>query len=428
MAGRSGPARPCQRTVTPPSVEVMFLAPFRKTELPSAISKWFLVNGFVVAGWIAHIPRQKVALQTSPGPLGLALLCMAVGSIFGMMAAPRMIGRLGAGRAAWMAGFAFAFLVPFPLLVGSVPLLGLSLLAFGTMHGLMDVTMNAAAAACEKDADRPLMSSFHGWFSVGMVAGVSGGVAALKAGLPPAAHAVLVIAIAAGLLLSAWPSGRLDRSAEGICCWLAGEHEPADACPVGPGIRVSIPGGCYGRLVRSTRRRVRGGSRRRLGRLRGLHRDVGGGPIRRRPINPANRRCERGPRRRMAGRVRCRRWALDGCVNRGDSRLWHRRAGTGERRSGAVPRRGRPGPDRPGGRSRPRYRSGIRRLPRRPAIGGLHGRGGRPAAGDVPGHRRRDTAGRRGSSTATAPKARQPKSTRTGSDEGRSSSTWTGRS
>src|SRR5579864_8076189 len=181
----------------------MLLAPSRQTELPSAISKWFLVNGFVVAGWIAHIPRQKVALQTSLGPLGLALLCMAVGSIFGMMAAPRMIGGLGASRAAWMAGFAFAFLVPCPLLAGSVPLLGLSLLAFGTMHGLMDVTMNAAAAACEKDVGRPLMSSFHGWFSVGMVAGVSGAVAALKAGLPPAAHAALVIAIAAGLLLSA---------------------------------------------------------------------------------------------------------------------------------------------------------------------------------------------------------------------------------
>src|SRR5580704_14629928 len=101
--------------------QVMLLAPSPQTELPSAISKWFLVNGFVVAGWIAHIPRQKVALQTSPGPLGLALLCMAVGSIFGLIAAPRMIGRLGAGRAAWMAGFAFAFLVPFPLLAGSVP-------------------------------------------------------------------------------------------------------------------------------------------------------------------------------------------------------------------------------------------------------------------------------------------------------------------
>lgn len=200
----------------------MLLAPSRQTELPSAISKWFLVNGFVVAGWIAHIPRQKVALQTSPGPLGLALLCMAVGSIFGMMAAPRMIGRLGAGRAAWMAGFAFAMLVPFPLLAGSVPLLGLALLAFGTMHGLMDVTMNAAAAACEKDVGRPLMSSFHGWFSVGMVAGVSGGVAALKAGLPPAAHAALVIAVAAGLLLSARPSGSLTRSAEGVSAgWLA---------------------------------------------------------------------------------------------------------------------------------------------------------------------------------------------------------------
>jgi HAD superfamily hydrolase (TIGR01509 family) len=201
---------------------VMASRTVRRWESPQAISKWFLVNGFVVAGWIAHIPRQKIALQTTPGPLGLALLCMAVGSIFGMMAAPRMISRFGAGRAAWTAGFAFALLVPFPLLAGSVPTLGLALLAFGMAHGFMDVTMNAAAAACEKDVGRPLMSSFHGWFSVGMVAGVSGGVAALATGLAPAAHAALVITAAAGLLatsLPSRPSGSFgDRVSSG---WLA---------------------------------------------------------------------------------------------------------------------------------------------------------------------------------------------------------------
>jgi HAD superfamily hydrolase (TIGR01509 family) len=195
---------------------VMASAMERPWESPQAISKWFLVNGFVVAGWIAHIPRQKIALQTTPGPLGLALLCMAVGSIFGMMAAPRMIGRFGAGRAAWTAGIAFALLVPFPLLAGSVPILGLALLAFGMAHGFMDVTMNAAAAACEKNVGRPLMSSFHGWFSVGMVAGVSGGVAALAAGLSPVAHAALVIAVAAGPLATSLSSDTSRRTAEGV--------------------------------------------------------------------------------------------------------------------------------------------------------------------------------------------------------------------
>lgn len=165
-----------------------------------AISLWFLLNGFVTASWLAHVPRQSEALDASPGPLGLALLCMAIGSVVGMSAAPASIGRWGSGRAAWLAGWAYAFLVPLPIVAPSVFLLGAGLLAFGAAHGLMDVTMNSAAAECERHYGRAIMSSFHGWFSFGMVVGIAGGVAALTAGLPPLVHAALVIAIALSFL------------------------------------------------------------------------------------------------------------------------------------------------------------------------------------------------------------------------------------
>jgi HAD superfamily hydrolase (TIGR01509 family) len=171
----------------------------------SAVSRWFLINGFVTASWVAHVPRQTVALEASPGSLGLALLCMALGSVLGMVAAPWVIGRCGAARGAWLAGAAFALLVPFPLLAGSVPALALALLVFGVAHGLMDVTMNVAAAACERSLGRPAMSSFHGWFSVGMVAGVAGGVGALAVGFRPAGHAATVIGLAAAFLLASRP-------------------------------------------------------------------------------------------------------------------------------------------------------------------------------------------------------------------------------
>jgi hypothetical protein len=167
------------------------------------ISAWFFLNAFLVASWVAHVPRLKEDLHTSPGPLSLALLCMAFGSGIGMALAPGTIGRFGAGRAAWGSGVAFALLLPAPLLAGSVPGLGLALLAFGTAHGLMDVAMNTAAAAAERALGRPVMSFFHAWFSVGMVAGVLAAVGALAVGLSPAGHAGAVMALtAAGLLLS----------------------------------------------------------------------------------------------------------------------------------------------------------------------------------------------------------------------------------
>jgi hypothetical protein len=189
-----------------------------------AISQWFLLNGFVTASWVAHVPGRAVELQASPGALGLALLCMALGSIVGMAAAPRAASLFGAGRAAWAAGLAYALLLPLPLTAGSIPGLGLALLAFGVVHGLMDVTMNTAAAACEVVLERPVMASFHGWFSIGMVVGVLGGVSAIAAGLPPLGHAAITISVAALLLLTGLP-----RRAE---------HRPASADHLGRRARL----------------------------------------------------------------------------------------------------------------------------------------------------------------------------------------------
>src|ERR1700674_1075362 len=84
------------------------------------ITGWFALNGFVLASWLAHIPRVSAALGVPPGALGLALLCMAAGSVLGMVGAPWAIRRIGAGRSAWAAALAFALLLPLPLSAGSV--------------------------------------------------------------------------------------------------------------------------------------------------------------------------------------------------------------------------------------------------------------------------------------------------------------------
>lgn len=173
-----------------------------------AVSGWFLLNGFVVASWVAHIPRQATALEIPPDTLGLVLLGMAVGSILGMTTAPTAIRRIGADRAAWITGIIFALLIPLPILAGSITFLGVSLVVLGAFHGLLDVTMNAAAARCERALGRPVMSAFHGWFSVGMVVGVTGGSALLAVGFTPLGHAVLVVGIGIFLVFTCRPAAR----------------------------------------------------------------------------------------------------------------------------------------------------------------------------------------------------------------------------
>ena len=69
-----------------------------------------------------------------------------------------------------------------------------------------DVAMNKAAADHEQTLGRPVMAGFHGWFSVGMVAGVGAGAAALLIGIPPLVHAAIVIVLAVGVLSTGLPA------------------------------------------------------------------------------------------------------------------------------------------------------------------------------------------------------------------------------
>lgn len=127
----------------------------------------FLVAGFGVACWAPLIPYAKARLAVDDGVLGLLLLCLGIGSVVAML----MTGMLSAryGSKPIIVGGAIGMALFLPLLaVASTPLtLGLALFVFGGSLGSLDVAMNIHAIEVEKAAKRPLMSGFHGLYSVG---------------------------------------------------------------------------------------------------------------------------------------------------------------------------------------------------------------------------------------------------------------------
>src|SRR5262249_43835717 len=88
-----------------------------------------------------------------------------------------------------------------------VPSLTLSLGLLGASNGLLDVSMNAQAAALERRLGRTIMSSLHGLFSVGGVAGALVAAGAMAAGLSDAHHVVGAALVA--LVLAAFALPRL---------------------------------------------------------------------------------------------------------------------------------------------------------------------------------------------------------------------------
>jgi len=150
-----------------------------------AIMALFFGAGFTYALWGVHVPFFKEKFHFSDGELSLALFAVAGGAILAMGPLGRWIARVGSARACLWGSLVFAgsaALLPWmPTPLWLFP----ALVVFGAANSLFDVAMNAQASLLEQRSARPIMSSLHGLFSVGGLAGALAGSAWLGGGLPP---------------------------------------------------------------------------------------------------------------------------------------------------------------------------------------------------------------------------------------------------
>ncbi|MGB9647813.1 MAG: MFS transporter, partial [Stellaceae bacterium] len=144
----------------------------------------FFANGFVVASWLPHIPEVKERLGLDDFLLGMALFSMAAGSVLVLPLAGWSAGRFGSDLTTRTAGLALCLLLPAPVVAPDLVTLILSLLLFGAANGMLDVSMNAQAVLIEDRYRRPILSSLHGLYSTGGLAGASLAAAAASGGIP----------------------------------------------------------------------------------------------------------------------------------------------------------------------------------------------------------------------------------------------------
>jgi MFS family permease len=181
-----------------------------------ATSVIFFLNGVGIGVWSAHIPLVRDRTGIDSRILGFVLLAMAGGAMVAMPLSGMLITRYGSRRVTIWAAFFFGVLIP--LLVASTHMEGLfaAAIAFGAMNGALDVAMNAHAAEVETKRQRPTMSSFHGFFSIGGMAGAVLGALLIREGLGDGrgalgvgiATVISVLLAAPGLLpMSAGPTG-----------------------------------------------------------------------------------------------------------------------------------------------------------------------------------------------------------------------------
>jgi MFS family permease len=184
----------------------------------------FFVNGAVFANWVSQIPSVAEHLHLQPAALGVGLVGSAVGAVLALLASGLVVARFGSRLVTTVSALLFCAALPLPILAPNVATLFVSLLVFGAASSTMDVAMNTQAVAVERAYARPIMSSFHGLWSIGAFTGAvaSGLVAGLGVGAVPhlIGAAVLLAGITAVAAFALLPAPRRAISvaslAEGI--------------------------------------------------------------------------------------------------------------------------------------------------------------------------------------------------------------------
>ena len=167
-----------------------------------SVSLIFFANGFVVASWLPHIPAVKERLALGDFLLGTALFSMAVGSVLVLPFAGWSAGRFGSNATTRAAALTLCVLLPAAVWAPNLPTLVLALLAFGAANGMLDVSMNAQAVLVEDRYRRPILSSLHGLYSTGGLAGASLAALAASIGISASAQALGLAIVLAPLLVA----------------------------------------------------------------------------------------------------------------------------------------------------------------------------------------------------------------------------------
>jgi MFS family permease len=160
----------------------------------------FGINALLFTFWVIRLPEVKVRLGMSEGELGLVLFCMPVGALLAMVLSNRLTHRFGAGRVTVWSTVAFCLGMLLPLQMPSIWSLGLVLFFIGIFTGTMDIAMNAVAATLEVQYKKIIMSTCHGFFSLGGMVGA--GLTSLLIGWQVVAMHQMWVGVALALLVA----------------------------------------------------------------------------------------------------------------------------------------------------------------------------------------------------------------------------------
>lgn len=141
-----------------------------------AVSLFYFCQGLAFASWASRIPDIKTALSLSDAQLGTLLFMLPLGQLATMALSGRLVTVYGSNKVLQFSAPVYVIVLACLGLVSQSWHLGLVLFFFGVVGNMCNISVNTQGVVAENLYSKPIMSSFHGAWSI---AGFTGALIAL---------------------------------------------------------------------------------------------------------------------------------------------------------------------------------------------------------------------------------------------------------
>ncbi len=166
----------------------------------------FLILGLSFGTWLSRLPAVRDQLGASTLEMSIYGLCLAAGSLIGLIVSGQVVQHFGPKRTMLVTGLAQVIAMPLAIVIilnVSIPLGLIALFVYGFTFATADVAMNVSGSAAERALGRPRMPLMHAGYSTGTVAAIGLGALAEGLRLEPELHFLIMFVLIGITLLLA---------------------------------------------------------------------------------------------------------------------------------------------------------------------------------------------------------------------------------
>jgi MFS family permease len=200
MSIRGGASAVNMTTVTQTANDSTGFHPEKK-RVRIAVALFYFSMGLCFSSWASRIPDIKTALKLSDAVFGTILFALPVGQFLMMSFSGMLVTRFGSSRVILFAFPAYAVCLTNLGLATRGWQLASGLFLFGICGNMCNISINTQGVVAERLYGRPIMSAFHGGWSIAGFCGALIGLAMMNLRVPPYLHFWIVVGTVSVIVL-----------------------------------------------------------------------------------------------------------------------------------------------------------------------------------------------------------------------------------